>query len=227
MARSHSPDLPRRATRGRHVSARTQVTVSLLVGALVAAAVALAVDAEFAPLAGWDATTIVYMAWVWMLIWPCDADQTARRAEHADPTRATADLLLLSAAVVSLAAVAGALASAAHSSGSGQVLRVTLGLASVVLSWGTVHTVYTLRYARLYYDGDDGGVDFKQHERPRFSDFAYLAFTVGTTFQVSDTDLQNEAFRRTVLKHCLLSFLFGTGILATTINLVAGLSSGN
>ena len=31
--------------------------------------------------------------------------------------------------------------------------------------------------------------------------------------------------RRTALKHALLSYLFGTGVLATTINLVASISS--
>jgi uncharacterized membrane protein len=78
-------------------------------------------------------------------------------------------------------------------------VRVAIGLASVVLSWAMVHTVFTLNYARLYYRGPDGGVDFNQREPPRYSDFAYLAFTIGMTFQA--------------------------GILATSINLVASLSS--
>lgn len=64
---------------------------------------------------------------------------------------------------------------------------------------------------------------------PRYTDFAYLAFTVGITYQVSDmvsdTELETDRFRRT-LRHGLLSYLFGTGIVAVTINLVAGLSSG-
>jgi uncharacterized membrane protein len=43
------------------------------------------------------------------------------------------------------------------------------------------------------------------------------------TFQVSDTVLRSTALRRTVLRQALLSYLFGTGILATTIDLVASL----
>jgi uncharacterized membrane protein len=68
-------------------------------------------------------------------------------------------------------------------------------------------------------------VDFNDESKPRYSDFAYLAFTIGMTFQVSDTALYSNEIRRTALRHALLSYLFGTGILATTINLVASLTS--
>jgi uncharacterized membrane protein len=96
----------------------------------------------------------------------------------------------------------------------------------VALSWAMVHTIFTLRYARDYYVGEpDGGVDFNDGARPRYSDFAYLAFTIGMTFQVSDTPLQGHAIRRDALRHALLSFVFSTGILATTVNLVASLTS--
>lgn len=92
-----------------------------------------------------------------------------------------------------------------------------------MLSWAVVHTTFVLRYTRLYYTGQDGGVDFNQPEPPAYLDFAYRAFTIGMTFQVSDTTIQAGAIRRTVLRHALLSYLFGTVIIATSINLVAGL----
>ncbi|GAA1820955.1 DUF1345 domain-containing protein [Planosporangium flavigriseum] len=44
------------------------------------------------------------------------------------------------------------------------------------------------------------------------------------TFQVSDTELNNSDFRAVVLRHALLSYVFGTVIVALTINLVAGLT---
>jgi uncharacterized membrane protein len=135
------------------------------------------------------------------------------------------DLLLLIAAIASLAAVGTVLVQAAQMQGGAEGLRVGLGLASVVLSWAMVHTVFTLRYAHLYYQGPDGGIDFNDSGPPTYHDFAYLAFTIGMTFQVSDTALETQLIRRTALRHALLSYLFGTGILATTINLVASLSS--
>jgi len=154
-----------------------------------------------------------------------DADQTAHRATTTDPDRTLTDLLLLTAAVASLAAVGTVLVEAAQLQGSAEGLRVGLGLASVVLSWAMVHTIYTLRYAHLYYAGPDGGIDFNGSGPPTYHDFAYLAFTIGMTFQVSDTAIKAADIRRAALRHALLSYLFGTGILASTINLVASLSS--
>jgi uncharacterized membrane protein len=207
------------------VSAGIQVGASVLAGILVAVPVGALASWALAPILTWDIASVVYLAWVWLTIWRQDADGTARLAEPEDPTRALADLLLLSAAVISLVAVAFVLSQAASSQGSEPGLLNGLAVASVVLSWGVVHTVFTLRYARLYYLRAAGGVDFNHPERPSYSDFAYLAFTIGMTFQVSDTDLTANAMRRTALHHALLSYLFGTGILATTINLIA--NSGN
>ncbi|MEA2358421.1 MAG: hypothetical protein QOI62_1681 [Solirubrobacteraceae bacterium] len=221
-ARRASP-IPTRVDRS--IPARTKVLVSIAFGLAVGVPVALLTQVRFGALVTWDAAAAFYLVWVWLTIWPLDATETSERVDRQDPTRAAADLLLLGAATVSLVAVGLVLASAAHASGVAQLLRVGLGLASVVLSWGVVHTVYTLRYAHLYYTGEDGGVDFNQREPPDYRDFAYLSFTIGMTFQVSDTDLQEREIRRTALHHALLSFLFGTGILATTINLVASLSS--
>jgi uncharacterized membrane protein len=96
---------------------------------------------------------------------------------------------------------------------------------SVVISWLVVHTLFTLRYALVYYTGNERGVDFNQTAPPRYTDFAYLAFTVGMTFQVSDTTLTTHAIRSTALRHALLSYLFGSLILAATVNLVASLAS--
>jgi uncharacterized membrane protein len=98
------------------------------------------------------------------------------------------------------------------------------GIGAIICSWGVVHTVFTLRYAGLSYTGPDGGVDFNETEKPVYADFAYLAFTIGMTYQVSDTALTAKAFRHTALRHALLSYLLGTVIIAATINLAAGLA---
>jgi uncharacterized membrane protein len=180
--------------------------------------------AQFAPLGGWDLASLVYVVWIWTTIWPMDAERTASHAVREDPGRATADALVLGASVASLLAVALLLARAAHTTGEVKTLEASLGVASVGFSWGVVHTLFTLRYARLYYTGPDGGVEFHQKEGPCFTDFAYLAFTIGMTFQVSDTELTDHHIRVTALLHALLSYLFGVVVIATTINLVAGLS---
>jgi uncharacterized membrane protein len=84
--------------------------------------------------------------------------------------------------------------------------------------------LYALRYAAMYYSDPEGGVDFNSKEQPRFSDFLYMAFTLGMTYQVADTDLTTSAFRKATLGHAVLSFIFGTTIIATTINFIASLS---
>ena len=106
-----------------------------------------------------------------------------------------------------------------------RALVAALGIASVVGAWLVVHTVFTTRYALLYYSGEPGGIDFNQTEAPAYADFAYLAFTMGMTSQVSDTDLQTRLIRAAALRHALLSYLLGAVVLATVINLVAGLGS--
>jgi uncharacterized membrane protein len=223
-APAQSADLRRRSAGQHGVSARRRLIVAAVVGALAAGAAAALGPWDFAPLLGWDTTAVVLVVWIWLGIARLDGDQTAARAEREDPSAAPTDLLLLSAAVASLLAVGLVLVLGSSTKSPGIVSRVALGVGSVVLSWALVHTIYTLRYARLYYSGEDGGVDFHGRGRPRYLDFAYLSFTVGMTFQVSDTDVQDDAIRHTVLRHALLSYLFGAVIVAGTINLVAGLT---
>ena len=108
----------------------------------------------------------------------------------------------------------------------GKVTEAILSVGSVALARSVVHTMFTTRYARLYYTGAQGGISFNEDDPPKYSDFAYLAFTIGMTYQVSDTDLLTKTLRATALRHALPSYLFGVVIIATMINLVAGLSKG-
>ncbi|MCG8656508.1 DUF1345 domain-containing protein [Yimella sp. NH-Cas1] len=87
--------------------------------------------------------------------------------------------------------------------------------------------VSAARYAHLWYTGKPGGIDFNQDEPPAYRDFFYFSYNLGMTYQVSDTDVFSTDIRSVVLRHSLLSYLFGTVILAATINLVAGLVTGN
>jgi uncharacterized membrane protein len=209
------------ASAGRRLSAQAEVAICAAVGLVVAIPVIVVAAPLIGVLVGFDAATVAYLVWLWTMIWPRDPEQTAAHATTTGPDRTVTDLILLTAAVASLVAVGFVVSS----SDLGVLARVVLGLASIVLAWAMIHTVYTLRYANLYYAATPGGVDFNEPNPPAYADFAYLALTIGMTFQVSDTPLQSTQFRRTALRHALLSYLFGTGILATTINLVASLAS--
>lgn len=105
------------------------------------------------------------------------------------------------------------------------VASVLLSLLRVVLSWTLVNTVYALKVRPSLLCGRArcGGIDFKQNHPPAYSDFAYLAFTVGMSFAVSETEPTTTAMGRVVLGHALLSLMFGTGVLTVAINLVMNL----
>jgi uncharacterized membrane protein len=207
-----------------NVPALVRVAIAGLVGVSAAIVQVVFGPNSAAPLVGWDALALTYVCLTWWRIWPLDAEQTARRATRHDPTRTVSYGLLLTAAVASLAAVGEVLFRATDSSGTLRILRVALGVGSVVVSWALVHTTFTLHYARTFYsDQGGGGIDFNQEEPPRYSDFAYLAFTIGMSFQVSDTPLTAAAIRRVALIHAMMSYLLGTVILAGTVNLIVGL----
>jgi uncharacterized membrane protein len=103
-------------------------------------------------------------------------------------------------------------------------LLAGVAVLSVVSSWVLIQTDYLLHYARVYYEGDARGIDFNQDEDPEYTDFAYFSVGLGMTYQVSDTDITRNAIRRVVIAQTLLAYLFGAGILATVINLIAGLA---
>lgn len=210
---------------GRHLPAALQLVGMTLVGVVAGGAAAVMLAPTLAPLVGWDAAALSWLVLQWSRLGKLDAARTARLAKLEDPNRATRDGLLLAACLASLLAV-GVVLTTAHSVRPGlpRDLYGGLGVLSVVLSWFVVHTVFTTRYARLYYSGTPGGINFHQDEPPCFADFAYVGFTLGTTFQVSDTDLCTTELRRTALRHSLLSYLFGAVIVAATVNLLASLA---
>ena len=203
-----------------------RLVVAAVVGA-VALVVAVVVGGSWqvAVSVGWCALAAVVLAWTWATIGRMDAGETAQHARTDDFSRSAADLTLVGASVASLVAVAFTLVEAGRQHGGTKALLVALVVLTVALAWSTVQTVYTLRYGDLYYGDPVGGIDFNENDPPDYVDFAYLALTIGMTFQVSDTDLQAKPIRRTAIRQALLSYLFGSVIVAVTINVVAGLLS--
>jgi uncharacterized membrane protein len=175
---------------------------------------------------GSSALGLVFLLSVWVFVLRMDGKQTKQHARADDVSRPTADLLLIGASVASLVAVGYTLVDAGNRHGTEKVVLIGLAVVTVALSWTVVHTVYMLRYAGFYYGDPIGGVDFGDDNEPDYRDFAYLALTIGMTYQVSDTSLQTKAFRHIALRHALLSFVFGAVIVGVTINVVASLLHG-
>lgn len=201
-----------------------RLSIAGVIGVVVACLIGSLGEWKFAPLAGWDSAVVVYVGWVWLTVGRMDSQLTKQHALRENPGRAAADVLLIFASVASLVAVLLLLLQASSASGVNKVIDIVLGLLSITIAWFLVHTTFMLTYARLFYGKPQGGVDFNESDLPKYADFAYLAFTIGMTYQVSDTDLTNKAIRVAGLRHALLSYLFGTVIIATTINTLASLS---
>jgi uncharacterized membrane protein len=198
--------------------------VAGVAGGIVGPASSVVVPWQAAPLLGWDSAAVVFLAWVWSTIGNLDEHATAKAAVREDPSAALADVVIIGAGLACLGAVGLALLKAANTAGGGKALLIGLGVVSVALSWGCVHTVFTLRYARAYYTpAVPGGINFNEDEPPAYLDFAYVAFTIGLTFQVSDTNISSKRIRRLALRHALLSFLFGAVMIGLTINVLASL----
>lgn len=204
-------------------STRARMAGAGVAGAVCGLATSPFTAGPVAVLAGWDGAAAVFTVWVWSGVRGLSPADARRLATSEDPGRAATDLLLLAASVASLVGAALTLMEAADSRGVAEAVLVGLAALSVGLSWMVVHMVFMLRYARLYYADRPGGIDFPGGEDPAYRDFAYLALTLGMTYQVSDTALTSSAIRATALRQALLSYLFGACIVGLIINVVAGL----
>jgi uncharacterized membrane protein len=172
-------------------------------GGLAAAAIALVEGASWsvAALCASDVAALVFVVWVWWTIARADPAETSRVARAEDASRAAAEAVLIGAGFASLVAVVFTLAQAGNAGAPARGLLTAVAIGSVALAWLSVHTVYVLRYAPLYYSPPQGGIDF-HGEPPDYVDFAYLGLTVGMTFQVSDTELTGKRVRRTCTTAC-------------------------
>jgi uncharacterized membrane protein len=210
-----------RPGRWEGAAAGTHLAVSLTGGVVAGAASAPVLGWVTAGLLAWVVTAAVFLVGTWLSVWRLDAAETARLAAREDGSRPLRDLTLLAISVGTLLTVALVILRAHQTPPE----RTALAVASVAASWLVANTVYTLRYAALYYTDPPGGVEFTGGDDPTYREFAYVAFTVGMTFQVSDTSLQTTDIRTTVLRHALMSFVFDVVIIAVTVNVVAGLST--
>jgi uncharacterized membrane protein len=219
--RGNPPQQSAAATAGRPIMSWRRLLLALG-GGLVSGGVVAAVGLpELSLLIGWGVAASAVLVWVWRISWPEDDAGTKRLAEDEGRTRAT-DTAVLTAAVVSLVVVLEALVTSSRQDAVA-VASVVLSVVDTILSWALVNTVFALKYARMYFAGGDGGIAFDQDEAPAYSDFAYVAFTVGMSFAVPDTPFTDPKLRKVGLGHALLSYLFGTVVIAVAVSLLTNL----
>jgi uncharacterized membrane protein len=199
---------------------------ALLAGLIVAVVLLPFVTWGLALVGGWDAAALTVLLTVWPIIVRAASSLAPQLAAREDQTEGLARTLLVGASVASLLGAGYALHIAGQENGAPRVLLIGFAVLTVVLSWTLINTVYTLRYADEHFRSKPGGIAFgtedgQQH--PSYRDFAYVAFTIGMCYQVSDTTLRDPQIRRTVLAHAILSYVFGVVIVAGSVNLISGL----
>ena len=197
--------------------------VALAAGAIVAVVLMPLLGTAAGLLGGWTITALAGSVWSLLAVWRMDAAQTRAHATAEDPGRRATRVISVFGSIISIAAVIVVLTQTHQSHGVKAFVLAGIALASVAASWLLIQTSYLLRLADVYYTEPVGGIVFNQDEDPAYPDFAYVAFGVGLTYQVADTNVTSSTVRRVIMAQSLLGFMFTAIILGAVINLIAGL----
>lgn len=179
----------------------------------------------------WDTFSFCMIAMSWISFSITTSGQIREQAKAQDSNRVLIFITVLVSTLAGFLAVLLLIISKKQFKDT-ETLHMIVAIAGMLFAWFLVHTIFTFRYAHIYYGDDDknpsthaGGLEFPGDKKPDYLDFAYFSFVLGMTFQVSDVEVTSKRLRRFALVHGILSFLFNTIMIALTINIMAGLSS--
>ena len=180
----------------------------------------------------WLAYSVCNLILSWISILISHPREILKTASIQDTGRTFIFIFLVITTIVSLFVVILLLKSTQNLNGQELLVYVLLTFSSVVSAWWSIHTVFSFRYAHLYYEiakNDHqekavfGGLKFPNDTKPDYLDFVYFSFIIGMTFQVSDVEITSKRIRRLVWLHSIISFVFNTVILALSINIISSL----
>ncbi|MXV16199.1 DUF1345 domain-containing protein [Pedobacter sp. HMF7056] len=180
----------------------------------------------------WLVFTLVYLLMAWITFLTSHPAEIRKLAALQDSSRTLIFLFILTTSIISLLTVILLMRSGEKLHGAERTTHILLSVLSVASSWWLVHTLYTFRYAHLYYTPvagkqpgkqHTGGLQFPEEDFPDYLDFVYFSFVLGMTFQVSDVTITSKDLRRLAWLHGMLSFAFNTVIVAFSINVISGM----
>jgi uncharacterized membrane protein len=180
-------------------------------------------DWRLGTMIGFDTAAILFLLSTIPLFRRGNAASMREAALHNDANRAGLLVITGIVMIVILVAVAAELSQRQ----APKPLDVAVIIATLALAWAFSNMIYALHYAHIFYIAgkngkDQGGIDFPGTDEPDYWDFTYFAFTLGMTFQTSDTDITSRSIRKIATFHSLAAFIFNIGILAFTINVIGG-----
>lgn len=179
---------------------------------------------EQAVLVAFDFAAMLFIASLLRMANGAEAEHMRRSAEENDAGRG---LLLAVGALISGVMLVAVAVEMGKTGSARAAYHLPLAVGTIVLAWAFGNALFMLHYAHLYYDkaksgkGDRGGLEFPECQEPTYTDFAYFAFNLGMTYQVSDVPVTDRNLRVVVIIHCLIAFFFNIGVLALAFNLVA------
>ncbi len=198
--------------------------IAAVVAGIVAGLAAALAGAAFGVVVGVAAAATTFVVLGWLALWPMDAATTQSHVRREEFRPHVDELIVVGATLCGLGAIVSLVVAGGSAAGS---ILGAVAVLGVFMTWAALHLMYAARYAYLYYaTGADKAIDFNSDEHPTFRDFFYFSYNLGMTYQVSDNSVSTRELRSVVLRLCLLSYVFGTVILATAINLVVGIVSG-
>ena len=191
---------------------------------------ALAVPAHMRPmvrvLAGWDLTVWLYLVLIWLHMAKADEHDVREFAQRDDENAGVVLFVICLATLASIAAIVLELASAKNLGTASTLAHYLLTGLTMFGAWFLIPTIFTLHYARLYYDTDakETALLFPDHGlKPNYWDFLYYSFTIAVASQTSDVLLRSRTIRRATLAQSILSFYFNVAVLGLCVNIAAGL----
>ena len=210
-----------------HFRARPRLFVSVAIGLAVALLVPDSLSPTLRAIIGWDCGTAVFLGLVIAMAARATEASMRQRAALEDEARWAFLALVGGAAFFSMFAILGLMREAKAAGGTVMLIQAILAGFTIVLSWLFTHTVFAVHYAHDYFndlaENLPPGLNFpSEKDDPDYWDFLYFSFVIGMTAQVSDVQVLTQPWRRLVLAHGILSFMFNTVVLALSINLFAG-----
>ena len=209
------------------IRVRPRLVTATIVGLAMLAVLPTTLSPTTRVLVAWDVGAGLYLALAWTMMLRANVERMRRRAKEQDDGAVAVLGLTVFASLASLAAIVLELMGAKGHSPHEQHLHLALSIVTILCSWFLVHTAFALHYAHEFYedapDTKHACLAFPGTTEPRYLDFVYFSFVLGTTSQTSDVTIRSGGMRRLAFIHGVIAFFFNTTLLALVVNIAAGL----
>ncbi len=176
----------------------------------------------------WNCGVALFLVLIYSWMTGLSAERICSKYIEEDESAQFILTVVVVAALLSVIAIVQPLATLKQVAGTERIAHLALAALTLVDSWLLVPTMFTTRYADMFYSvtEHDRPLTFPGTPMPVFWDFAYFSFTIAAACQTSDVSTNNRAVRKVVIAHTLVSFFFNASILGFAINVTAGLIGG-